>query len=450
MYDNGVWLAQAEYLRQLYDFPNRANQIASLASENPFDNGLAFKFGRRINESIFPYAKLQTTFTDETGYQAGGGVRYRVAQDLFAYVEEMWGNIGDSTLFGLEKYHDQRSRSYANIRLRDQTTGTKTMSTTVGSSYALTENSRVFSEREHSTYDSLNGYADILGYEGDMNDHWDYELRYERRHLDNAQSRALDPLAVSNIIRANDFNTVSGALAYADGDKLRARTHLEVRKDSDAPKLWQWLSRNSLEYKINQDLGYLGRLEFGKTRFTDPGDNVADFLEFNTGFSYRPIDHDRFNMLSRYTYLRNSGSDAQYMSAIFQGVEVDETSHIIALDFAYDMHRYLSVVEKVAYKNAMINSSVIRDELMLHNFLWAHRFNFHVTRKWDVAAEYRFLWQSDLVKTLKHGTLLEVDREIYEYVRFGVGYNFTDFDDDLRKNNNYDSHGPFVRFTGKF
>ena len=82
--------------------------------------------------------------------------------------------------------------------------------------------------------------------------------------------------------------------------------------------------------------------------------------------------------------------------------------------------------------------------------LWASRVNFHVTRKWDIASEYRILFQKDTVDNRKHGALFEVDRELYEYVRVGAGYDFANFTDDLRKPNSYSSHGPFVRMTGKF
>ena len=64
--------------------------------------------------------------------------------------------------------------------------------------------------------------------------------------------------------------------------------------------------------------------------------------------------------------------------------------------------------------------------------------------------EYRALWQFDAARTLRHGALVEVDRELYDYVRLGAGYNFTDFDDDLIRENDFDTHGPFVRLTGKF
>ena len=51
---------------------------------------------------------------------------------------------------------------------------------------------------------------------------------------------------------------------------------------------------------------------------------------------------------------------------------------------------------------------------------------------------------------MKHGALIEIDREIAEYMRFGVGYNFTDFDDDLRSLNDFSANGFFTRVSGKF
>jgi len=87
---------------------------------------------------------------------------------------------------------------------------------------------------------------------------------------------------------------------------------------------------------------------------------------------------------------------------------------------------------------------------VVNTFLWAHRFNFHVTGKWDLAVEHRMLWQTEAADSFRQGPLVEIDREFYDYVRLGVGYNFTDFDDDLRTSAGYDTHGPFVRLTGKF
>ncbi|MBI4368244.1 MAG: hypothetical protein HY588_02510, partial [Candidatus Omnitrophica bacterium] len=109
---------------------------------------------------------------------------------------------------------------------------------------------------------------------------------------------------------------------------------------------------------------------------------------------------------------------------------------------------FLGLVEKFAYRRSSIGAE--GDNFYIGNFLWINRFNFHVVRKWDLALEYRMLWDTELLEAMKHGVLVELDREILEYIRFGVGYNFTDFDDDLRSLNDFSAQGFFTRISGKF
>jgi hypothetical protein len=51
---------------------------------------------------------------------------------------------------------------------------------------------------------------------------------------------------------------------------------------------------------------------------------------------------------------------------------------------------------------------------------------------------------------MKKGWLFEIDREIVKFVRLGVGYNFTDYNDDLSQPDNYDASGWFIRVNGKY
>ncbi|MBI3317409.1 MAG: hypothetical protein HYZ85_05365 [Candidatus Omnitrophica bacterium] len=447
-YDDGQWLAEAEYLNQDSELPIE-NLLPSPFSEISYDHAVGGKLGYHFNERLLPYFKTQYSFGGISNHQWGGGVRYEIVKDLFAYLEQMLGNNGDSTYFGFEKFHQNGARSYVNLRTFDRGIGNKTVSTTVGNSFSLTEKSRVYSEREYSSYLSEDGYADILGYEGKMTDRWDYDLKFERRHLDNSRTRLLDDQASQSFLRANTFNAWSGALAYAEGKKLRARTFWEFRRDQDAPEAWQWVTRDSVEFQVNQDLSFLGKFDFGKSRFLDPEGTPASFAQLSTGFAFRPMEHDRFNALARYTFVKDIANDLQFSTDLYEAIPTDETAHIWSVDFAYDLYKFLQVVEKLAYKRGIF-STAVSDEVGVSNFLWAHRFNFHVTRKWDVALEYRALWQREIADSLRHGPLVEIDREFYDYVRLGVGYNFTDFDDDLRRANNYNSHGPFVRLTGKF
>jgi len=453
VYDDGKWLGGLEYQRQTPTFPEEeANLSPSLLSSVRYNNAVAAKFGYHINEKLLTYVKAQATMEGKSNNQFGGGLRYELLDGFYGYFEQMVGNIGDSVYMGFEKTDPRGVRSYANVRKWTRSIGTEPLVTTIGSSAPLTDKTRIYSERNYSTYSGQEGYtADASGFEGRLSEVWDinYDARFERRRLDSGTTRALDIAAANSQLQSNTITTTSLGLSGTDGGKLKAGTRLELRRDSDVLKLWQWVARGYVEYKYSEDLSLLSKIDYGKTMFSDPSGIPADFMEFSSGFGYRPVDNDKLNIIGRYTYQRDVANDIQFSTSLFNGLQTDEKAHILSVDFAYDMYKYLGFVEKLAAKRGIFGTAV-SDPISINNLLWAHRFNIHVTRKWDLGLEYRALWQTGALRGLRHGALVEVDREFYEYVRLGAGYNFTDFDDDLRKTNSYSSHGPFVRLSGKF
>ena len=76
------------------------------------------------------------------------------------------------------------------------------------------------------------------------------------------------------------------------------------------------------------------------------------------------------------------------------------------------------------------------------------RLRFRVVRQWDALVEYRWL-EVDEAETVQQGILLGVYRQIREHMKLGVGYNFTDFDDDLTRLD-YESSGWFLNIVGKY
>ena len=62
--------------------------------------------------------------------------------------------------------------------------------------------------------------------------------------------------------------------------------------------------------------------------------------------------------------------------------------------------------------------------------LAAVRAFYHLPKRWDALVEYRWLGV-DETDTDRRGFLLGVDRKIGDNLKLGVGYNFTDFSDDL-------------------
>ena len=76
------------------------------------------------------------------------------------------------------------------------------------------------------------------------------------------------------------------------------------------------------------------------------------------------------------------------------------------------------------------------------------RARYALTRKWDALDEYRWLWDID-GKEDRHGALLTLYRLVNDHIKFGVGFNFTDFSDELRSND-YNSNGWFIDIVGMY
>jgi hypothetical protein len=69
-------------------------------------------------------------------------------------------------------------------------------------------------------------------------------------------------------------------------------------------------------------------------------------------------------------------------------------------------------------------------------------------RHWDFLIEGRMLEVSE-ADDKRSGMLVAIHRHIGQHFKVGVGYNFTDFSDDLT-DLNYDSKGWFINLVGKF
>jgi hypothetical protein len=81
--------------------------------------------------------------------------------------------------------------------------------------------------------------------------------------------------------------------------------------------------------------------------------------------------------------------------------------------------------------------------------LLVNRLNYHLTRMFDVGVEYRFLRQS-LTQDWQHGVLVEFNWIVEDYVRLGIGYNFTRFAEDELGDFNRDASGVFFRVTAQY
>ena len=102
----------------------------------------------------------------------------------------------------------------------------------------------------------------------------------------------------------------------------------------------------------------------------------------------------------------------------------------------------------VGSTNMDYRSMVMDGEVDNDATLAAVRLRYHIVKNWDGMVEYHWL-DSDASATTRSGGLLAAYRHIGDNLKVGVGYNFTDFDDDLG-NTDFDAKGWFINVIGKY
>ena len=442
--DYDQYLAIAEYRNQTVDLYGPAQRDLNTALDDiQFANAVAGKFGYRVYPDLMPYAKAQTTWggTGAPNHQFGGGVEAKVLKGKGTVrLEELAGRIGDSTQLSFDVQTTETNRVYTNFRTGPDAEGLgRRLSTTIGSSSQINAKSRFYSERELSTYRTGERMANIMGYDTKLTDKWGAGLSFERSHLYD--------------IKEVNTNRNAGALeiSYLDKEFLKMISRYELRYDGMGEDRIHWLFRDTIDWKINPDYSAALRFNRSDTHQATAHAFVTDgsFTELNAGLAYRPVRHNRLNVLTRYTWLEDISPKAQFDTPDIFGIPIKERAHIFGLEFGLEaLPPWLGLVEKLAYRRSTLEAE--GEAFDMSHFLWANRLNFHVARKWDLALEYRLLWDFELLEAMKHGALVELDREIMDYIRFGIGYNFTDFEDDLRSLNDFSAHGFFTRVSGKF
>ena len=119
------------------------------------------------------------------------------------------------------------------------------------------------------------------------------------------------------------------------------------------------------------------------------------------------------------------------------------------MDAAYDLTPSWTIGGKYAYRFGELSLDRENPEFFDSDAsLYIVRVDWHFTHRWDVLMEGRMLDLPDAGDS-RSGLLFAVYRHFDSHIKLGVGYNFTDFSDDLT-DLDYDSQGLFINAIGKF
>jgi hypothetical protein len=204
------------------------------------------------------------------------------------------------------------------------------------------------------------------------------------------------------------------------------------------------LFRNSFKLQLTPDWRMIGKLDYSISD-SSPGEFFGGgYTEAVVGYAYRPVLHDRLSALVKYTYFYNVPTTDQFTSQN-TAAEFIQKSHIGSLDLTYDLTPKWSIGGKYAHRLGEI--SLDRDQPQFFDspaHLGVLRMDWRFITGWESMAEVRMLELPDISQR-QSGALAAIYRYIGKNLKVGVGYNFTDFSDDLT-DLTYKHKGVFFNF----
>lgn len=307
----------------------------------------------------------------------------------------------------------------------------------VGQRWRATDRLNVFHETQQMQSGANTGLGHSLGLDFAPAEQWRLGLRLEGARLE-AQTGRID--------RRSATATVGARNTHTDWS-----SKFEYRGDFGAEERRQLVTTQRIRHKINDSWRIATRLNYADT--DDRTTSVADarFFETNFGVSLRPWNTTRWGLLGKVSYLYDRQSIGQLGSDPLQmtGSSFDQRSLVGSLEGIYQPYQRLELAAKGA-----VRVGEIRTRSSMANDLWfesttqfaALQLRYQVWRKWDALAEGR--WRGNLqAEDSRSGLLVGLDRRITDFLRFGAGYNFTDFSDNLT-DLDYNDRGWFINIVG--
>ncbi len=402
----------------------------------------AFKYHHRFDTALEVYGIAQLTLDDDGGQYADNdaftvGGKYLFGNLSSIGAEATTGDRGQAVTLNAEYRLDANHSFYGGYtHATDQGeydalfNPVRRGGWTLGQRWRLSSQVNLYNESQYLKAPHESGLAHIFGMDFYPAMGWTLGFTLQDGELTNQEGGIVDRRAIS----------VSGGRTSADTDW---QTKLEWRKDTGVEQREQWVSTNRLSHKLDESWRIAARFNYADTRDELNAAAGAKFIEGNLGFAYRPWDNTRWGLFGRYTHLYDLSTLGQV-----GGAQYDQKSQILSLEGVYKYSDRWEFAAKAAQREGEVrfgrNTGTWADA---STTFAAGQIRYDLRQQWHGLAEYRWLKVKD--GGTRQGWLVGVDRDINKHFRVGVGYNFTDFSDDLT-NFDYDHKGWFLNLVGNY
>ncbi|MGD8594970.1 MAG: flagellar motor protein MotB, partial [Gammaproteobacteria bacterium] len=407
---------------------------------------LSYDSRQRWSSYGFAQKTLQVSGNREDNGRVGVGGDYRTSGRFKVNGELSGGDLGPAiklgtdyqmsaktNLYNLYTFEDERSDNGVRARRGNLTTGFKSR---------YSDSASIYMEERYTHGEVPTGLTHAMGFDLAATDRLNFGGNLDLGTLrDNNTAAKIDRKALGVRVGYHfDALTYAGAVEY--------RVDEIEQPDTTSSKRTTWLTKNSMKYLLNPSWRLLGKFNYAKSHSSLGDFYDGNYTEAVLGYAYRPIHHDALNALFKYTYFYNLPASDQ-LTANNSTAEFIQKSHILSLDVMYDLTRRLSLGGKYAYRLGQL--AMERSDPQFFDStasLYILRADWHFVHRWDVLVEGRMLEVPE-AGDRRSGALVGIYRQAGDHLKAGIGYNFTDFSDDLT-DLSYDSQGFFINIIGKF
>ncbi len=405
---------------------------------------LALEFGYESKSDWSAYGFIQATLEVDGNRRDNDRIGFggkKAINDKLAFEAEIsTGDGGLGGMLGTDYRISDDTNIYLNYEMDTDRTDNgfngRNGQLVSGARTRYNESTSIYGEERMQHGDGPSGLTHAYGVDYIADDYWRFGSSIEKGELTQLDGSSLERTAV--------------AFSYGyEHENLKYGGSIEYREDTtQLEERTTWLMRNNLGYQVDEDWRAQLRVDAAMSE-SGLGDFFnGDFVETVAGFAYRPVDNDRLNALIKYTYLADQAPADQF-TASGQQNDFEQKSHVFSIDAIYDLNSRWSIGGKYATRTGEIRLQRGAGEWFDSTAdLFIVRADWHVVRRWDLMLEGRML-KSDLAEDKRKGMLAGLYRHFGENLKVGVGYNFTDFSDDLT-DLDFDSKGWFLNIIGKY
>ena len=381
----------------------------------------------------------------EDNSRVGIGGSYRVTNALQLQAEASEGSLGAGGKLGTNYVVSNHTTLYLNYSLENELADTgvfQRQGTLVsGMKERLSDSSTVYVEERYQNIDSASGLTHATGVTLTPNSHWNFGVNAEMGTLVDSQT---------------DAETKRKAAGFRIGysqDKIQASTGVEFRDDdmqqpstTTYTNLRTWLFRNNFKFQITPDWRLVGKYDHSMSNDSQGQFYDGGYTEAVLGYGYRPVHSDRLDVLAKYTYFYNVPT-AEQVTPQNTAAQFIQKSHIASIDVTYDLTQQWTLGGKYAYRQGVAALDRVNPQFFDNTAaLYIVRIDWHFHQEWEGVIEGRALEMPDLNQT-RSGALVAFYRHLGKHVKAGLGYNFTNFSEDLT-DMSFKSHGIFMNVVG--